>query len=81
MFNFATAITAILGGIVGYLASSIMQTSIIYLLPFAAGNFIYIAAADLVPEIKHQVSLRRSILHFGVFVIGIAIMLTVKFIH
>ena len=81
MFNFATAITAILGGIVGYLASSIMQTSIIYLLPFAAGNFIYIAAADLIPEIKHQVRLRRSILHFGVFIIGIAIMLMVKFIH
>ena len=80
-FNFATAITAILGGVIGYLASSIMQTSIIYLLPFAAGNFIYIAAADLIPEIKHQVSLGRSILHFGVFVIGIAIMLTVKFIH
>ena len=80
-FNFATAITAILGGITGYLASSVMQTSIMYLLPFAAGNFIYIAAADLIPEIKHQVSLRRSILHFGVFVIGIAIMLTVKFIH
>jgi zinc and cadmium transporter len=81
MFNFATALTAILGGIVGYLASSIIQTSIIYLLPFAAGNFIYIADADLIPEIKHQISLRRSILHFGVFVIGIAIMLTVKFIH
>jgi len=80
-FNFATAITAILGGIIGYLASSVMQTSVIYLLPFAAGNFIYIAAADLIPEIKHQVSLRRSILHFGVFIIGIAIMLVVKFIH
>ena len=80
-FNFASAITAILGGVTGYLASSVMQTSIVYLLPFAAGNFIYIAAADLIPEIKHQVSLRRSILHFVVFIIGIAIMLTVKFIH
>jgi len=80
-FNFATAITAILGGVIGYLAASVMQTSIIYLLPFAAGNFIYIAAADLIPEIKHQVSLGRSILHFGVFIIGIAIMLMVKFIH
>jgi len=80
-FNFATAITAILGGVVGYFAYSILQGSIVYLLPFAAGNFIYIAAADLIPEIKHRVSLRRSILHFGVFIIGIAIMLTVKFIH
>jgi zinc and cadmium transporter len=81
MFNFATAITAILGGITGYLTSSITQASVIYLLPFAAGNFIYIAAADLIPEIKHQVSLGRSILHFGVFIIGILIMLTVKFIR
>jgi zinc and cadmium transporter len=81
IFNFASAITAIAGGVVGYFAYSILQSSIVYLLPFAAGNFIYIAAADLIPEIKHQVSLRRSVVHFGVFIIGIAIMLTVKFIH
>lgn len=80
-FNFITALTAILGGVVGYLASSIMQTSIIYLLPFAAGNFIYIAAADLIPEIKHQTSLRRAVIHFVVFLIGIGIMLAVKYIH
>jgi len=80
-FNFVSALTAILGGIIGYFASSILQASIVYLLPFAAGNFIYIAAADLIPEIKHRVSLRRSMLHFGVFIIGIAIMLMVKFIH
>jgi len=81
LFNFISAITAILGGVIGYLSSSIMQTSVIYLLPFAAGNFIYIAAADLIPEIKHQVSLSRSAVHFIVFLIGIAIMLAVKCIH
>ncbi len=80
-FNFISAITAILGGVTGYFASSVLADSIVYLLPFAAGNFIYIAAADLIPEIKHQVSLRRSVVHFGVFIIGIAIMLTVKLIH
>ena len=81
LFNFISALTAILGGVIGYLASSIMQTSVIYLLPFAAGNFIYIAAADLIPEIKHQVSLSRSAVHFVIFLIGIAIMLAVKYIH
>ncbi len=81
IFNFISAITAILGGVTGYFASSVLQGSIVYLLPFAAGNFIYIAAADVIPEIKHQVSLRRSIIHFAVFLVGIAIMLTVKFIH
>ena len=81
LFNFFSALTAILGGLIGYLAYSLVETSIIYLLPFAAGNFIYIAAADLIPEIKHQTGLHRSILHFFVFLIGIAMMLLVKFIH
>jgi zinc and cadmium transporter len=77
-FNYISALTAIAGGVVGYFASSVMQTSVVYLLPFAAGNFIYIAAADLIPEIKHSISLRRSIIHFFVFLAGIGLMLLVK---
>jgi len=80
-FNYISAITAIVGGFIGYFAASVMQTSIVYLLPFAAGNFIYIAAADLIPEIKHAVNIRRSILHFCVFLAGIGVMLLVKFVH
>ncbi|MFC1870080.1 ZIP family metal transporter [Chloroflexota bacterium] len=81
IFNYISALTAIAGGIIGYFVSSVMQASIVYLLPFAAGNFIYIAAADLIPEIKHSVSLRRSLIHFCVFLAGIGVMLIVKFIH
>lgn len=80
-FNYISAITAIAGGITGYFAASVIQSSAIYLLPFAAGNFIYIAAADLIPEIKHQVSLRRSVIHFCVFLAGIGVMLLVKLVH
>jgi zinc and cadmium transporter len=77
-FNYISAITAIVGGVIGYFASSVMHSSIIYLLPFAAGHFIYIAAADLIPEIKHKVSMPRSIIHFCVFLVGIGIMLLTK---
>ena len=81
-FNYISAITAIAGGVIGYFASSIVSNSIfVYLLPFAAGNFIYIAAADLIPEIKHAVSFRRSLVHFFVFIVGIGVMLLVKLIH
>ena len=79
VFNYISAITAIVGGVTGYFASSIMPAAIVYLLPFAAGNFIYIAAADLIPEIKHAVSIRRSIIHFCVFLAGIGIMLAAKY--
>ncbi|MFC2020830.1 ZIP family metal transporter [Chloroflexota bacterium] len=80
-FNYISAITAMVGGVIGYFLASVIQTSIVYLLPFAAGTFIYIAAADLIPEIKHAVSIQRSIIHFCVFLAGIGVMLLVKFIH
>jgi zinc and cadmium transporter len=79
-FNYVSAIAAIAGGLIGYFASSVLQESIAYLLPFAAGNFIYIAAADLIPEIKHAETLRRSIIHFCVFLLGIGVMLAMKYI-
>lgn len=45
-----------------------------FLLPFAAGNFLYIAAADLVPEIKVHHSFRTNLLHFSAFVSGIGLL-------
>ena len=42
---------------------------------FGAGNFIYIAASDLVPEIKTQRSLRAAAMHFCLFVIGLVLTL------
>jgi zinc and cadmium transporter len=77
-FNYIAQATAILGGIAGYYASSVMHASLVYLLPFAAGNFIYIAAADLMPELKHRGDVRRSVIHFCVFLAGIGLMLTIK---
>ena len=81
MFNYLSAVMALLGGLIGYFASGVMEDFILYLLPFAAGSFIYIAAADLIPEIKHQTDIRRSVIHFCVFLAGIGIMLAMKLAH
>ena len=80
-FNYISAITAIMGGIVGYFASFLMQASILYLLPFAAGGFIYIAAADLIPEIKHSTDFPRTVIHFFVFLAGLGMMVAIRYIH
>ena len=78
--NFLSAITIIFGGIFGFLLSEKMGDSMIFLLPFAAGSFIYIACSDLIPEIKHKVSPQKSLIHFFVFLLGIGIMLLIKLI-
>lgn len=52
--NFATALTAVAGALVAFFLSSLVQNFELLLVPFAAGSFIYIATADLLPEIhKH----------------------------
>ncbi len=76
--NFLSASTVIFGGIAGFLLSQKIGKSIIYLLPFAAGSFIYIASSDLVPEIKQQTSVKKSVIYFFVFLLGITLMLLIK---
>jgi zinc and cadmium transporter len=76
VYNFISAITIVVGGVVAYFASGFIN--IIYLLPFAAGNFIYIATSDLIPEIKHNTDRRENMLHFLALVAGVALLWAVK---
>jgi zinc and cadmium transporter len=78
--NFLSAITIVLGGITGFFLSERIGDSIVSLLPFAAGGFIYVAASDLIPEIKKEGKFKKSSLHFMVFIFGIGLMLLIKFI-
>jgi zinc and cadmium transporter len=48
-FNFVSALTFLVGGLLAYAVSG--QWDVAFLIPFAAGNFVYIAAADLIPQI------------------------------
>ncbi len=78
--NFLSAITVVLGGIVGFFLSEEIGKSIVFLLPFAAGSFIYVSCADLIPEIgRHRISFKKSLIYFFVFLLGIGLMLLVKF--
>ena len=74
-FNFLSALTAVLGGVIGFLLSKKIGDSITFLLPFAAGNFIYIGASDLVPELKGGKCDRKSVVCFSAFLLGIILML------
>jgi zinc and cadmium transporter len=78
ILNFIVALTAVIGGIVGYLISSGVENVVLYILPFAAGGFIYIAATDLVPEIKKELDVKKYMATLFVFICGILIMWLTK---
>jgi len=78
LFNILVSLTAILGGILGYIASHAMTEFAHYLIPVAAGGFIYISATDLIPELKHETSTKRTLAMIGTFLLGVVIMFLVK---
>ncbi len=78
--NFMVALTVLVGGIVGFIISSKMEMLSSYILPVAAGGFIYIATSDLLPEIRKEKSFGKSAISFMIFILGIALMALLKFI-
>jgi zinc and cadmium transporter len=72
VLNLFSGLTFLLGGLVAYAASA--RIDLEFLVPFAAGNFIYIGASDLVPEVNKHRDLRANVLHFGSFIAGIALL-------
>jgi zinc and cadmium transporter len=76
-FNFLSQMTAVAGGVAGFLISGAAGFTSL-LLPFAAGGFVYIAASDLVPELHKEKRLGKSMLYFAFFLIGIGFMLGIK---
>lgn len=78
VFNALSAATFLVGGLIAYAAS--FAGDITFLVPFAAGNFIYIGASDLVPEVNKHHSMAVNVVHFGSFVAGVALLLVVRLI-
>jgi zinc and cadmium transporter len=72
LLGVSSSLTFLLGGVFAYAVSFRFDMS--FLVPFAAGNFLYIAASDLVPEVNKHHSLRVNLLHFGAFSAGIGLL-------
>jgi len=70
-------LTAVIGGVVGFLLADVEGLTS-FLLPFTAGGFFYIAASDLIPELHKETNLKKSMVSFAFFVIGVLFMLWVK---
>jgi len=72
LLNVLSALTFLLGSLIAWAVSFAVDVS--WLVPFAAGNFLYIGASDLVPEIRHHPNLGKSLLHLASFAFGLAVL-------
>ena len=76
LLNLASGLAFLAGGLVALVASRGIDIS--FLIPFAAGNFIYIGASDLIPELRKHGKAAVNVLNFFLFLAGISLMLLIK---
>ncbi|MBI2635722.1 ZIP family metal transporter [Candidatus Peregrinibacteria bacterium] len=72
--NFLTALMAVAGATLVLLLQKTLPNMERYLLPLVAGNFLYIAIADLLPELHKQTRAIRSAMQLLVALAGVAVM-------
>jgi zinc and cadmium transporter len=76
LFNLLSGSTFLVGALLTYAASEAIDVA--FLVPFAAGNFLYIGASDLVPEVNKHRSVPSSVVHFLAFTGGVALLWAIR---
>lgn len=78
LFNFLSALAAVLGALFGYYLGGSIEGFTPIILPFAAGGFIYIATADLMPHLHKERDTKRSLFQLLFLLGGIGLMALTK---
>lgn len=73
-YNFLAGIVAIFGALAVLLINVNIADTTKYLIPFAAGGFIYVASADIIPELHKSTKISHSFLQLLCIVAGMGIM-------
>jgi zinc and cadmium transporter len=81
LLNALSGAAMTLGGVLGWLALAHANAAIPYTLALAAASFIYIAVADLMPELHHHRQPRDAVLQFTLMSLGVGVAILVKQIH
>jgi zinc and cadmium transporter len=74
-YNFITALTAFLGVAIALFLNQYLVGVNAFLIPFAAGSFIYIAGSDLIPELHKEGESNTSFNQIAAFILGIGVMM------
>lgn len=75
LFNALSGLSAVLGGVLGYYLVGPWHDVLPYLLVVASSSFIYVAVADLLPQLQQRLSLRETVAQVTWLVAGLGIVL------
>lgn len=73
-YNFLSALTAVVGAIVGLVLGDVTEQFALWFLPLTAGGFIYIALSDLIPELHKDKRISQGVIQVIAIVVGVMAM-------
>jgi len=80
-YNLLSGTTAIFGAIVSLTLSQYVVELSGVLVPFAFGNFLYIAGSDLVPELRDEKNLSHSLVQLMFMVAGVLLLYALRLVE
>lgn len=75
LYNAMSGLASVVGGVVGYLVVEPWKEWFPYLLVVASSSFIYVAVADLLPQLQRRLSLRDTLAQLGWLAAGLGVVL------
>lgn len=73
LWNLISGVGSLVGALAVIALSGSLTAITNVLLPIAAGGFLYIASADLIPELHREVRFRHSLVHLAALAVGLAV--------
>lgn len=80
LVNFSTGLIALVGVLIAFLLSSLVDNISATLTAFAAGQLLYVAMSDLIPELHRRAKNSSYVTQILMFVIGGVVMLGLKLV-
>ncbi|MBI4021043.1 MAG: ZIP family metal transporter [Candidatus Aenigmarchaeota archaeon] len=76
-YNLLVALTAVVGALVVVFAAGLVEGLELFLISIAGGGFLYIALANLIPELHHERSTVKQVLQTIFLIVGIALLFVI----
>ncbi len=78
LYNALSGLASVVGGVLGYFVVGPWEALFPYLLVAASSSFVYVAVADLLPQLQRRLPLRSTLAQLGWIAVGLLLVVVVK---
>ena len=77
VYNMISGMSAVVGGVLGYFLIGPFKDYLPYMMVVAASSFVYVAVADLIPQLQKRLSWRDTLLQLVWLSVGLVMIASI----